>query len=419
MEYSVKEISKAKREISITVDKNGWEEAIKKAYQKTKHNYSLEGFRKGKVPMNVLVGRYGEEMFYEDALDIALSESYSEILDKEKLEVVCQPDVDIKEINKEGFKAVLKVEVKPEIVLGKYKDLEITKPKVEVTEADIEKEVEQERQKRSRLIEKEDENAVIEKGDVITLDYSGSVDGEKFEGGTANDQTLEIGRGTFIPGFEDQMIGMKKGESKDLNITFPKDYTPELAEKNAVFAVTVKDIKKKELPDIDDDFVKDISDELNTLEEWKKDIKEKLLKSREQAAAAELENIFMETIEKTSEIEVPESMIKEELEYRIKELEQSMQMYGLKLEDYLKYSGTTVEKIKEERRDETVKNLKYRFIMEEIMKREKITVTPEEVNKKMEELPEDRKNSQEMGYIANQMIVDKLFDFLKENNKLI
>ncbi|MFA6867237.1 MAG: trigger factor [Clostridia bacterium] len=419
MEYSVSEVSKTKREIALTISAEEWKEAIKKAYQKTKHQYSLEGFRKGKVPMNILISRYGEEMFYEDALDIALSESYAEVLEKEKLEVVSQPDVDVKEVNKDGVTATLVVEVKPEIVLGQYKDLEIEQPKVVVDDAEIEKEMEQERQKRSRLVEKEGEGVVIANGDVITLDYSGSVNGEKFEGGTAEDQTLEIGSNSFIPGFEKQLEGLKINESKEINVTFPTEYAPELAGKDAVFAVTIKGIKTKELPEIDDEFVKDISEELNTVAEWKADIKTKLTATREQEAQYKLENSFMEAIAATSEIEVPESMIEEELQSRIKELEQNMQQYGLKFEDYLKYSGTTIEKIKEEKREDTIKNLKYRFIMEEIMKLEKITITPEEVSAKMADLPEDRKTSQEMSYLANQMIVDKLFTFLKESNKLV
>lgn len=417
MEYSVQELSKSKIEIAINITKEEWNDSIKKAYEKTKFQYSIEGFRKGKVPMNVLVKRYGAEIFYEDALDIALSEHYNSIIEKDKIEVISRPDVDVKEVSEDGVKAVITTAIKPNFTLGQYKGLEIKKTKVRVTEAEINEVMKKEQESRGRLVDKE-EGSEVATGDIITLDYSGSIDGVKFDGGTAQDQTLEIGSNTFIPGFESQLVGAKVGESKDINVTFPKEYAPELAGKDAVFAVTVKAIKTKELPEIDDEFVKDISETLNTVEEWKKEIKTTISEDKKKEADAQLENTIMETIANNTEIDIPECMVEEELDYRIQELERSMQNYGLKFDDYLKYTNTTVEKIKEEKRDEALKNIKFRLVMEEIMKEEKITVTPEELNAEIDKLPEERKNSQEMSYIANKMIVDKLFDFLKSNNEI-
>jgi trigger factor len=417
MEYSVQELSKTKLEIALNISKEEWTEAVKKAYEKTKFQYSVEGFRKGKVPMNVLAKRYGVEIFYEDALDIVLSEKYGEIIEKDKLEVIGKPDVDVTEVTEDGVKAVIKTAIKPVFELGQYKDLEIKKPKVRVTEAEIKAEMDKEIESRGRLVDKA-EDSVVANGDIITLDYSGSVDGVKFEGGTAENQTLEIGSNSFIPGFEAQMVGMKIGEGKDIKVTFPTEYTPELAGKEAVFAVSVKGIKTKELPTLDDEFVKDVSEELNTVDEWKKEIKAKLTAAKKKDADYELENIIMEAVSKNTEVEIPDCMIEEELDYRVQELENSMKMYGLKFEDYLKYSNTTVEKIKEEKRPEAEKNIKFRMVMEEIMKVEKITVDPEEVSAEFAALPEERKTSQEMNYLANQKIVDKLFTFLKDNNNI-
>ncbi len=411
-------MSKSKIEIAIDINKDDWNEAIKEAYNKTKHQYSIEGFRKGKVPMNVLIKRYGVEIFYEDALDIALSKHYNSIIEKDNLEVIGRPDVDVKEVSQEGVKAVITTAVKPSFTLGQYKGLEIKKTKVRVTQAEVEEVINKELESRSRLVEKE-EVAEVAMGDIITLDYSGSIDGIKFDGGTAQDQMLEIGSNTFIPGFESQLVGLKAGESKDINVTFPKEYTEELAGKDAVFAVTIKTIKSKEMPTLDDEFVKDISETLNTVEEWKKEIKEKIREDKKKQAEAELENTIMETIVNNTEIDIPECMVEEELDYRIQELERSMQSYGLKFDDYLKYTNTTVEKIKEEKREEALKNIKYRLVMEEIMKAENINVTPEELNAEVNKLPDEQKNAQQMSYIANQMIVDRLFDFLKSNNEII
>lgn len=416
MEYSIQKLSKSKVEIAINVTKEEWAADVKQSYEKNKFKYSLEGFRKGKVPMNVLINRYGKEFLYEDALDETLSKHYSEIIKNDNLEVVGDPDVDLKEVSEDGLKAVITVAVKPEFTLGQYKGLTFKKDSVKVTAKEVQAVIDRELNNRARLVEKTEGEVV--KGDTVVLDYSGSIDGVKFEGGTAENQRLEIGSGAFIPGFEDQLIGMKAGESKDITVTFPKDYTADLAGKEAVFAITVHEIHTKELPVLDDEFVKDIDDELNTVAEWKAQIKKELAPKKEENAEAKLENDMIDAIVKNTEIEIPECMVEEELDYRIQELEHSMSQYGLKFEDYLKYTGTTVEDIKKEKRAEAVKNIKSRLVIEAILKEEKIEVSPEELNAEFDKLDEKEKNPQYMSYLANKLVIDKLFAFLRDNNEI-
>ena len=416
MEYSIQKLSKSKVEIAINVTKEEWAADVKQSYEKNKYKYSLEGFRKGKVPMNVLINRYGKEFLYEDALDETLSKHYSEIIKNDNLEVVGDPDVDLKEVSEDGLKAVITVAVKPEFTLGQYKGLTFKKDSVKVTAKEVQAVIDRELNNRARLVEKTEGEVV--KGDTVVLDYSGSIDGVKFEGGTAENQRLEIGSGAFIPGFEDQLIGMKAGESEDITVTFPKDYTADLAGKEAVFAITVHEIHTKELPVLDDEFVKDIDDELNTVAEWKAQIKKELAPKKEENAEAKLENDIIDAIVKNTEIEIPECMVEEELDYRIQELEHSMSQYGLKFEDYLKYTGTTVEEIKKEKRAEAVKNIKSRLVIEAILKEEKIEVSPEELNAEFDKLDEKEKNPQYMSYLANKLVIDKLFAFLRDNNEI-
>lgn len=416
MEYSIQNLSKSKVEIAISVNAEEWAADVKASYEKNKHKYSVEGFRKGKVPMNIVAKRYGIGVLYEDALDESLSKNYAEIIKNDKLEPVGDPDVDIKEVSEDGLKAVITVNVKPEFELGQYKGLTFKMDSVEVTDDEINAVINKELDARARLVEKDD--GAVENGDTVNLDYSGSVDGVKFDGGTAENQSLEIGSGTFIPGFEEQIVGMKKGESKDINVKFPEQYTPDLAGKDAVFAITINGIQHKDVPSLDDEFVKDIDDELNTVEEWKEKIKSELAPKKKEEAGYKLENDMIDAIINNTEIDIPECMVEEELDYRVNELARSMSQYGLKFEDYLKYTGTTVEDIKKERRDEAYKNIKSRLVMEEIIKKENLDVKPEEINAEFDKLDDKDKNAQQMSYIANKLIVDKLFAFLRENNTI-
>lgn len=417
MEYSLQRLSKTKVEADVSVAKEEWDTDIHDAYNKNRHNYIIEGFRKGKVPMSMLVNRYGKQYFFEDALDIALEKAYSEILDKENIDVVARPDVDIKELSDDGVKVAITFITKPEFELGQYTGLTFKKEVAEVTDEEIQKAVDKEINERARMVEKD---TPAEKGDTVVLDYSGSIDGSKFEGGTAEKQTLELGSNSFIPGFEDQVIGMKKDDSKDIEVTFPENYNnKDVAGKKAVFAITVHEVQKKELPALDDEFVKDIDDELDTVEQWKEKLKKQILEQKEKNADNKLENDIVEEILGKTDIELPDCMIEEELDYRVQEMERSMAQYGLKLADYLKYTGETIEKIRTEKKDEAVRNIKIRLILEEICKKENLTVTAEEIKAKVDEakIGEEHRREAE-NYFANQILTDKLFAFLKEKNDI-
>lgn len=415
MEYSVQKLSKSKIEIAVNIEKEEWEKYIKDVYEKNKFKYSVEGFRKGKVPMSVLVNRYGKSFFFEDALDEAMDKSYSEIVEKENLHVITSPDVDLKNLGEDGTKFVITVIVKPEFELGQYKGLTFEKEPVAVTDEEVTAEMDRERESRARMIEKD---TAAENGDTVIIDYSGSIDGVKFDGGTAEKQPLELGSKTFIPGFEDQVIGMQKGEQKDIEVTFPEDYgSKDLAGKKAVFAITLHEVQKKELPEIDDEFVKDIDDELNTVDEWKEKIKSGILDKKAKNAEVKLENAIVEKIAENTEIEIPECMIEEELDYRIQDFENNLKQYGLKMADYLKYSNSSVEKMKDEQRDEATRNVKIRLVLEEICKKENLTVAPEEIQSKIEGL-QGKDLQQAVNYYANQLLTDKLLTFLKENNNI-
>ena len=378
----------------------------------------MPGFRKGKVPFNVLAKHYGMEFFYEEALDDCLNKQYGDILDKEKLDVIDRPQVDIKEVSAEGVKATITVTVAPEIVPGKYKGLTFKKDATEATEKEIDAEMKKEQNKRARLVAKK---GAAKNGDTVVLDYSGSIDGEKFAGGTAENQTLELGSHSFIPGFEEQVVGLKAGDSKDITVKFPEDYhAKELAGKDAVFAITIHEVQKKELPEIDDEFVKDIEDEISTVAEWKEKIAKKITENKTRNADAKLENDILDAIIKNTEMEIPDVMIEEELDYRVHELENNMKGYGLKFEDYLKYAGTTVEKIREEERPACLRNVQGRLIIEAICKEEKITVTADDIKAKLAEqgMDEGKAKADYINYLANTMMVEKFFDFLKANNTI-
>ena len=415
MEYSIQKLSKSKIEIAVNIEKEEWEKYIKDTYEKNKFKYSVEGFRKGKVPMSVLINRYGKSFFFEDALDDAMDKAYGEVIEKENLHVIASPDVELKSLGEDGTKFVITVIVKPEFELGQYKGLTFEKEQVTVSDEEVTAEMDRVRESRARMVEKD---TPAENGDTVIIDYSGSIDGVKFDGGTAEKQPLELGSGTFIPGFEDQVVGMKKEEQKDIEVTFPEDYgSKDLAGKKAVFAITVHEVQKKELPELDDEFVKDIDDELNTVDEWKEKIKAQILDTKAKNAEVKLENAIVEKVAENTEIEIPEAMIEEELDYRIQDFENNLKQYGLKMNDYLKYTNSSVEKMKEEQRDEAVRNVKIRLVLEEICKKENLTVTPEEIQSKIQGIDE-KQMQQAVNYYANKLLTDKLLTFLKENNDI-
>ena len=428
MQYTV---DKAEKEVklSITIDKQEWEEAVEHIYQHNKHKYSLPGFRKGKVPKKALEAAYGSSLFFEDAFNEVFSKSYSEILIKEKdIEPIDRPDVSIEDMADDGsMKVSCKVLVKPPVELGAYTGLKVETEKVVVTDHDIDHELFHLRERAARKVAVTD-RAVLD-GDIVIIDFSGSTDGVKFEGGTAEKYELVIGSHSFIEGFEDQVIGMKIGETKNINVKFPDDYGAEnLKGKPAVFEVKLHEIYVKELPEADDKFAKDTSS-FETMDEYKASIKDRLLKARERNAESEKENKLLDKIASTTKTEVPEVMVNHQLDQIVEDMKMRLSYQGLNLDQYFKYINSDENKFREDRKADAEKTVKMRMTIEEIIKRENLGATQDELKAKMSEYAEKAKKSvdeymntmseQQYNYSYNEITINKLTAFLKEKNEFI
>ncbi|MDD4839102.1 MAG: trigger factor [Clostridia bacterium] len=425
MSYTVEKLEKSQVKLSFTIDAPTFESAIEKAYQKTKGKFAIGGFRKGHAPRKVIEGIYGKEVFFEDAMDVVIPDAYGEALDNEKsFEVVARPELENFDFAEDGgAKFVLVVTVKPEVKLGAYKGLEVEKEVAEVSEEQIAAEIELARDKQARMI---DANRPAQNGDSLTIDFSGSVDGEKFDGGTAEGYDIVLGSGSFIPGFEEQLVGTVVGDEKDVTVKFPEDYHAEnLKGKDSVFACKVHAIKSKELPAVDDEFVKEIS-EFDTLDEYKADIERKLKEDAEKSSDQKYENDVIEKIVTGSEVEIPDAMIEMEIEDMIGEFEYRLSCQGIKLEDYLKYMKMTVDNLKEQYKEQAEKSAKSRLVMEQIIKAEDIKISDEDMNVKIAKLAENagkeadefRKTlkREQIDYLVNQILSEKLIDTLKALN---
>ncbi len=424
MEYSVQRQSNSKIEFCFDVNKEEWLACINEAYAKNKNKYQIEGFRRGKVPFNVLVKRYGIEIFYEDAIDVAIQKYWSEAIEKENFELVDNPALDIKEVSEDGLKFVVEITVTPEFTLGAYTGFSVEKEEINVTDEQVEMAINSELNKHTRYIDVDDRNAEL--GDVVTIDYSGSVNGVKFDGGTAEKQPLELGSGQFIPGFEEQVVGMAIGEEKDINVTFPQEYHAELAGKDAVFAIKLHEIKKKEVPALDDEFVKDISDK-DTVEEYKQDVKEKLTKNATQRALnVENDRLIRAIVEKT-EIDIPEVMIENELDKIVEEEAFQMQQRGYELKTLLENAGMKMEDYRARFKEEAQNSVKTRLVVNAIVKKEDITATDADIDAEYQELADaygmtvdklkEMYGKAAEGFIKSDAINKKLFAFLRDNNK--
>lgn len=427
MNYKVGEKKENKIVIEFSLDAQEWENEVQKAYEKNKGKYKKEGFRQGKVPRKVLEQTYGEYLFYEDAFNECCPIYYGQMLDKEtEIFPVDYPDISITSISKDGVKFKATVTVMPEIKLGEYKGITIKKDKVKITNAQIDAKIEQKREQQARFVEVTDRPAKI--GDLVNLDYSGSVDGVVFEGGTAKNQELTLGSHTFIDTFEDQMVGMNIGEEKDLNVTFPEHYgAKELAGKKAVFKVKLLGIREKVLPEVNDDFAKDIS-EFNSLSELKADIKKRLTEESEHEAQMNAENKLIDTIVDKTEINIPDCMIENQIDNFVEDISHQLSHQGLKFEDYLKYTGTTMEDYRNSRREDAKKNVKTTLTLQEIVKDLKLEVTDKDIDTKLEELAkhsgrsaEELKksmNATQENLVRNSALTDKLMAKLKELNNI-
>ena len=404
-----------KGKLTITVDAETFRKALNEAYKKTAGRYAVQGFRKGHAPRKVIETYYGEGVFYEDAFELCWGEAYDEAVKEHDLFVVDRPDVDILSIGEnEGVTYVAEVTLKPEVTLGEYKGIAVPKADYTVSDEDVQKALEAERENQARFV---DVDRPAENGDRVLLDYSGSVDGEKFDGGTAEDQTLVLGSNTFIPGFEDQLVGAVAGESRDVNVTFPTEYHAEhLAGKAAVFACTVKAVQKKELPEIDDEFIGDIS-EFETVVAWKADKKEKMLAEKKQSLDNMRENLAIKGACDNATVDIPDCMIERQVDYMMQDIKYRLAGSGLDFNTYLKYLNTTEADMRKNYRTEAEARVKMQLVIEAISKAENVQATDEEIEEEIKKYAENGSTDVETfkaqltdadrEYFADRIVVDK------------
>lgn len=430
MNAKIEKLGNNEVKFEITVGADKFKEAIQKAYNKNKGKFNIPGFRKGKAPISIIKQYYGEGVFYEDAVNFCCDSTYPEALKENDIKPVDYPELDIVQIG-EGKELIYtaKVTVLPEVELGEYKGIEVKKVEYPVTDEDIENELKAVQQKNAR-IETKAEEAAIENGNIAVIDFKGYIDDVAFEGGEGKDYSLEIGSGTFIGDFEQQLIGLKKGESKDVNVTFPEEYgKEELNGKPAKFEVTVNEIKVKELPALDDEFAKDVS-EFDTLEQYKNDIKAKLEDTNNAKAKAEYEDKVIDAVCANAKIDIPQIMIKNETDQMLKELEMRLQYQGLDLKSYFEFTNSSEEKVRDYMRETAEKRVKTRLVIEEIAKAEDVKPSEEELLAKATEFAKQytdkdiEKMAESIVKTQNDMLVhdtvnEKVIDLLVSSSKAI
>ena len=427
MECKVEKTENANEvKLNVTIEASKFDEAMKKVYFKSAKYFNIPGFRKGKAPMNIVEKYYGKEIFYEDTFNEVVPDELEKAVEENKLEVVSRPNIDITQIGKGQdliFTAVF--QIKPEPELGKYKGVEIEKIEYKVTDEDINHELGHMQEHNSRLVSIDDRP--VEKGDIANIDFEGFVDGVAFEGGKAENHDLEIGSNTFIPGFEDQVIGMKIDEEKDINVKFPDEYfSKDLAGKDATFKVKVNEIKKKELPELDDEFAKDVS-EFDTLKELKASIKEKQQKQNDERAKYETQDAVIKAVCENMKVEIPSGMIETETENMLRDMEQRLAYQGLKLDQYLQIMGKTKEDMQKEYEPQAIEAIKSRLALEAVIKAEKIEVADIDVEEKMKEMAKNYGKENDEEFMKNENVIDyikkgleseKALEFLVENAKI-
>lgn len=427
MSYTVENLEKNKTKFVVKSEAKDWSDALQKAYDKVKNKYQIGGFRKGHVPYKVFVNAYGIGPVMDDALDIILQQEWTKILDQEKeLEPVAAPEVGINAISDATLEFTLTVQGKPDFTLGMYTGLEVERDKVEVSDEEIEAEIKAKLEEAGAWIPVVDRPA--QNGDQVLIDYSGSVDGVKFDGGTAEKQNLTLGSGMFIPGFEEQVAGMNIGDEKDVVVTFPEEYHEKsLAGKQAVFAVKLHEITVKEVPTLDDESVKDIS-EFDTVAEYKADVKKNIEEKKNTEADNKLENDLIQTIADGSKVEIPQVMVDNQIEDMIEEFEQRLQYQGLKADDYYKYTGMTKDNLKEQYKEQAEKTVKLKLTMDALLKTIQVPVSDEEIDEKIAEMAKQAGktfeeysgfiNGQYREYLRRDLVTTKLFEYLKNNNTI-
>ena len=387
MSLQVEKMEKNMAKLTIEVSAEDLDKAMQNAYQKAKGRISIPGFRKGKAPRKMIEQMYGKGVFLEDAANALIPEHYSKALAECDLEIVSQPKIDVTQVEPgKPFIFTAEVATKPEVTLGDYKGLEVPKSETEVTDEEVEAELKKEQEKNSRTVTVEDRGA--ENGDITTIDFEGFVDGEAFEGGKGTDYPLTLGSGSFIPGFEDQLVGSKAGDHVEVKVTFPEEYqAKELAGKEAVFQCDVKKVEAKELPELDDDFAQDAS-EFDTLAEYKEDIKKNLTEKKEKEARAAKENAAVDKAIENAEMEIPDAMVATQTRQMLDDFARRMQSQGLTMEQYFQFTGMTAEKMQEEMKPQALKRIQTRLVLEKIAEVENIQPTQEEVDEEISKMAE-------------------------------
>ncbi len=411
--------------ISFKVEAEKFENAIKSVYSKNAKYFAIPGFRKGKAPFNIVEKRYGDEIFYEDAFNELVPEIYENAIKEKNVAAVSQPKIDIQKMKKgEDLEFTATVQTKPEVKLGKYKGIELKKVEYTVSDEDVNHEIGHMQEKNARVTTVEDRP--VQSKDITTIDFEGFVDGKAFEGGKAEGHELEIGSNTFIPGFEDQIIGMNKDEERDINVKFPEDYySKELAGKDATFKVKLHEIKEKKLPDLDDEFAKDVS-EFNTLKELKDSIKDKKQKENDSKAKREIEDAAIEKVCENTPVDIPSGMIDSEVANMVSEMEQQLSYQGISLDQYLKIMNKTRAEIEDNYKAQAEKNVKARLIIEAIIKEENIVASEEEIAEKLKEMANNygrkiedlEKNEHLKEYIAESIKAEKAIDLIVKDAKM-
>ena len=402
MSLQVEKMEKNMAKLTIEVSVEDVEKAMQSAYQKAKGRISIPGFRKGKAPRKMIEQMYGKGIFLEDAVNALIPEHYSKALGECELEIVSQPKIDL--VQTEPGKALIftaEVAVKPEVTLGEYKGVEVPKSEIEVTDEEVDAEVKKEQEKNSRTINVEDRAAQL--NDIVTIDFEGSVDGVPFDGGQATEYPLTLGSNTFIPGFEDQLVGAKVGDDVDVKVTFPEEYqAKELAGKEAIFKCAVKKIEAKELPELDDDFAKDVS-EFDTLAEYKEHVKTNLVEKKENEAKHAKEDAAVDKIIENAQMDIPEAMLETQCRQMLDDFSRRMQSQGLSMDQYFQFTGMTAEKMMEDMKPQALKRIQTRLVLEKVAEVENIQPTEEEVNEEISKMAE-----------AYKMEADKLKELLGE-----
>ena len=405
MSVQVEKLEKNMAKLTIEVDTAQFEDAMKKAFNKNKNKFNIPGFRKGKAPRAMIEKMYGEGIFYEDAADEAINATCMQAMDESGLEIVSRPEVAVEQIGKDKpFIYTALVAVRPEVTLGEYKGIEVEKADASVTAEDVDAELKKVQEQNARLLNVEDRP--VADGDKTVIDFEGFVDGKPFDGGKAEDYDLTIGSHSFIDTFEEQLIGRNIGEECEVNVTFPEEYhAPELAGKPATFKVTVKEIKVKELPALDDEFAGEVS-EFETMDEYKKDIEAKILERKQKEAATENENRVVDKVAANASLEIPDKMVESQIDNMVQDTARRMQGQGLSMDMYMKYTGMTMDSMRDQMRPQALKRIQTRLVLEEVVKAENIQVPDERLDEEIAKMA-----------AAYQMETDKLKEYMSDRDK--